>query len=335
MARFREVIQAQGMIIQETKHEMEQHKLTIQKNAQELNVMKDLLNRQDAMIIEQDLKLNKQDKDVKDLKVSAQKQDKEMRKLKKRILIMKKALITQDSKLRNLFPNSEDNLQEGNIGHEMELNTDLLRKYSFGDVDILDNEPVNNSSDASLLTVNSVNNMKEIFQNLSEDNSLRDMETKAVPNLIPKSDSSSGGFQGHESNTGVAFSAYLGHVVEHMAIGHTIKCDQVLINDRNTYSPYTGTFTVPETAVYFLTFQIDAYNKGDETVVKLVSNNRNIVDAVAWVTGTGHHVMTGNSAIIRLNSGDKVWLEIYNTNSVQLYSLPNYRFVTFSGYKLY
>ena len=109
----------------------------------------------------------------------------------------------------------------------------------------------------------------------------------------------------------------------------------VLINDGNAYSPYTGTFTVPETAVYFLTFHIDALTKDDITIVKLVVNNRNIVDAVSDITGTVNDEMAGNSAIIRLNSGEKVWLEIYANNNVELRSSSTYRYVTFSGFMLY
>ena len=53
---------------------------------------------------------------------------------------------------------------------------------------------------------------------------------------------------------GIAFSAYLSHNIAHLAPGHTLKCDQIIINDGNAYSQYTGVFTVPQTGVYLLTF---------------------------------------------------------------------------------
>lgn len=62
---------------------------------------------------------------------------------------------------------------------------------------------------------------------------------------------------------GVAFSAYLSHDLIHMGIGHTVKCDKVLLNEGNNYSPFTGVFTAPQTGVYLLTFSIAAYNNGD------------------------------------------------------------------------
>ena len=323
MARFREVLQSQGEIMQEAKDEIKLMKDTIQRQAQDMKVMKKKLKRREGIIIKQGLKLKGHEKDIKEIKLSAQKQDKEMTILKKQNLIMKQALMKQHSNIRELFPNTKEliNLQTDKLfktSNETELKQTRPTKDNFEDADIPDNE----------------DNTKMFSQDLIKDNSLRDMETKTVPNTKPRIDRRAG-FKRLINETGVAFSAYLSHVVYHMGIGHTIKCDQVLINDGNAYSPYTGTFTVPETAVYFLTFHIDASTNGDHTIVKLVVNNQNIVDADAQVTGAVHHAMGGNSAIIRLNSGDKVWLETYYINDVELFGLTTYRFTTFSGYLLY
>ena len=320
MARFREVIQSYGEIMQEAKHEIKHLKDTIQRQAQDMKVIKKKLNRQEGIIIEKGLKLESHNKDVKKLKLSVQNQEKQLTILKKEKLIMKKALMKHDIKAREDFPNI-NYLQKGKDLkplHKTELRVTRPTKDNFEDADIPNNE----------------DNTKMVSQDLTKDNSHRDMETKTVTNRKPPRDRSAG-FKRLINETGVAFSAYLGHEVTHMGIGHTIKCDQVLINDGNAYSPYTGTFIVPETAVYFLTFHIDASTNGDHTIVKLVVNNRNIVDADAWVTGAVHHVMGGNSAIIRLNSGDKVWLETYTINNVELFGSTTYRFTTFSGYLLY
>ena len=102
---------------------------------------------------------------------------------------------------------------------------------------------------------------------------------------------------------------------------------------RTAHSPKYG--TVPTTGVYFLAYHIDAYNPNNETVVKLVVNNRNIVDADIEPQGTTHDQASGNSAIIRLISGDQVWLQINARNNVQLYSKDTDRFTTFSGFMLY
>ena len=154
-------------------------------------------------------------------------------------------------------------------------------------------------------------------------------------NAIPSRDRRAG-LQGWLNETSIAFSAYLSHQSSNMAIGHTIKCNKVLLNDGNAYSPFTGTFTAPITGVYFLTYHISAWGTNDETIIKLVVNNRNIVDADAEPKGSpAHHANSGNSAIIRLNSGEKVWLEVYSNNNAMLSSAETYRFTTFSGYMLY
>ena len=133
---------------------------------------------------------------------------------------------------------------------------------------------------------------------------------------------------------GIAFSAYLGYIQNSLPSGHTIKCDNILLNDGNSYNHYTGVFHVPKTGVYLLTFFINSMLEDSYTFVQLVINGRNTVDAVTYPRSKTHDVMGGNSAIVRLNSGDSVWLEI-NHGTGQLQSNNDYRFVTFSGVLLY
>ena len=134
---------------------------------------------------------------------------------------------------------------------------------------------------------------------------------------------------------GVAFSTYLSKTLSHLGNGHTIKLDQVSLNDGNGYSVITGVFTAPQYGVYLLMFTIDVYGQDAKTEVRLVKNNVNIVDAIAWSTGQNHDVMGGNSAIIRLSQGEMVWLENYHQVDSQIMSNPGYVFTTFSGVLLY
>ena len=133
---------------------------------------------------------------------------------------------------------------------------------------------------------------------------------------------------------GVAFSAYLDHIIYHMGGGHTIKCNQVLLNDGNHYNSFTGIFTVPETGVYLLTFNFGVQTINDVTEVRLVVNNREIVDAAGEVTVTSQRSSSSNTAIIKLNQGESVWLESIVTDS-EVVSGPSYRWTTFSGVLLY
>ena len=133
---------------------------------------------------------------------------------------------------------------------------------------------------------------------------------------------------------GVAFSAYLDHHIQHMGAGHTIKCNQVLLNDGNYYNSFTGTFTVPQTGVYLLTFSFGIQYTNHWTEVRLVVNNREIVDAVGTVLGTFQRSSSANTAIIRLNQGESVWLENI-ANDSEVISEQGYRWTTFSGVLLY
>ena len=114
-----------------------------------------------------------------------------------------------------------------------------------------------------------------------------------------------------------------------------LKCQQVLLNDRNSYSPFTGEFTAPISGVYLLTFTIAVNDLNSRTFVKLVKNNANMVDAGVQSLGSSNHdEMGGNTAILRLDQGDAVWLKNDRAEG-EAPSYIAYRFTTFSGVLLY
>ena len=119
-----------------------------------------------------------------------------------------------------------------------------------------------------------------------------------------------------------------------MGAGHTIKCNQFFLNDGGHYNTFTGIFTVPQTGVYLLTFSFGVEHINDWTDVRLVVNNREIVDATGQVLGSVQRLTSGNTAIIKLNKGESVWLENINNDS-ELMSGTFYRRTTFSGALLY
>ena len=132
----------------------------------------------------------------------------------------------------------------------------------------------------------------------------------------------------------VAFSTYRDNSIQHMGQGHHIICNQVLLNDGNHYNSFTGTFTIPQTGVYLLTFSFVVQSINDVTEVRLVVNNREIVDAVGQVLGKFQRSSSANTAIIRLNQGESVWLETLRQDS-EVISGQGYRWTTFSGVLLY
>ena len=80
--------------------------------------------------------------------------------------------------------------------------------------------------------------------------------------------------------------------------------------------------TVPSTGIWLLTYTIASYQHGYHIKVRLVVDNRHIVDAVA-------DDMAGNTAIIRLNAGESVWLEVFGNTNGELSKDSTSRLVTF------
>ena len=151
----------------------------------------------------------------------------------------------------------------------------------------------------------------------------------AVPNIVRESRIS--------PSTNVAFSAYLDHNLLHLTSGYLIKCNKALLNVGNVYNTITGLFTVPQTGVYLLTFTINTRGGATaaRTFVKLVSNNRNIIDAVSNLPAYGDDQMGGNTAIVQLSAGESVWLEVFATTTGELQSDETFRYVSFSGVLLF
>ena len=175
-----------------------------------------------------------------------------------------------------------------------------------------------------------INDQASRNQNPGDTRKITDNSFHAIPSTKPKFTKRALG-----AGNKIAFSAYLSHDVVHMGPGYTIKCDKVLLNDGNSYSSFTGAFTAPISGVYLLTFNINAWASNHPTWAKLVKNGINIVDAGAVPTGNGHDVMGGNTAIVRLNQGDAVWLETFYHSDSEIHSVETFRLTTFSGILLY
>ena len=137
----------------------------------------------------------------------------------------------------------------------------------------------------------------------------------------------------HANTSHIAFSTYLGHYILHAAPGHTIKCDQIFLNDGNGYNSHTEIFTARVTGVYLFTFSIAVYDHGRWVGVKLVVDNRNIVDAAVGTDSTyDGHKMVWNTAILQLNENESVWLEAYASPGGELAGSSTSRMTTFSGF---
>ena len=288
--------------IQEKKRDYQQEKIGQMEN--EIDNLKQTVSSQSQMI--DDLKNSKAEV-KKEMKSKIHQQEEEIRSLK------------QDTELLVNIVKDMDAVDEQSQGEHSQRKTSSETVDNIGVL----NDTITDKQ--NIMTMKTFGNKESVEQsqkinnfkgNLSKRKSV--VETRMTKRQI----------------TGeIAFSAYLSHDIPHLAPGHTLKCDQIIINDGNAYSPYTGVFTVPTTGVYLLTFNFDVYHSNRWEAIKLVVNNRNIVDAVA--TGFTGNNMGGNTAIIKLIQGETVWLESYGSNDGEVFSTTAYKRTTFSGVLLY
>ncbi|KAH3835170.1 hypothetical protein DPMN_108517 [Dreissena polymorpha] len=169
------------------------------------------------------------------------------------------------------------------------------------------------------------NNFKNNTGNVIDTHVLQDqMQTQKVRRIRSK-----------RSTAGqVAFSAYLSHPIDPLPSGQVIKCDQTLLNDGAGYNRFTGIFTAPVSGVYLLSFSINSYR---ETHVKLLVDGANTADVVSdpYQTMTEFEIMTSNTILVKLSSGQSVWMEEYHNGNGMVTAFDEYRLVTFAGVLLY
>ena len=132
----------------------------------------------------------------------------------------------------------------------------------------------------------------------------------------------------------VAFSVYLSKHT-HYVTGQTVRYDQILTNHGNGYNAFTGVFSVPLTGTYLLTFAIATDQRYSHICVRLVDNNNYLADACADPGTTTHIDTAGNTVIVALTVGHRVWVEVYDTSNGLMYGTPTHRHATFSGVFLF
>ena len=131
----------------------------------------------------------------------------------------------------------------------------------------------------------------------------------------------------------MAFTAYLDKTLTHLGINHVIPFDKVLLNEGNGLNTNTGIFHCSQSGVYLFSLTIESHNKG-AIVAKLVVDGNNQLDIVTDGSG-GHYQTAGATAIVRLTSGQSVWVATYQNNDVTLFDRDIFRYTSFSGVLLF
>ena len=132
----------------------------------------------------------------------------------------------------------------------------------------------------------------------------------------------------------VAFSARLDHALTHVGIGQVIHFETILLNEGSGYDPTTGHFTAPAPGVYqFSYFVAHNTNPPSQTWARLMAKGHVVNAAVADAMHTGIDIQGGNVGIVRLQKGDKAWIESWWQSDAVLNA--GYHFSTFSGVLIY
>jgi len=128
----------------------------------------------------------------------------------------------------------------------------------------------------------------------------------------------------------VAFYAYLNRDGT-VHVNHTLIFVDVITNKGQTYDPLTGVFTCTVSGIYVFSQNIEA-SKNNFISTRIRKNG--IVYSFIEAIGTSHWEATGyNSAILEVNRGDRVWVEVFGVSSD--IPIPYKPYVSFSGFLLY
>ena len=130
-----------------------------------------------------------------------------------------------------------------------------------------------------------------------------------------------------ESVTSYAFTAFLDKVITNPVPGRPIKFNRVLSNEGQVYSVNTGTFSCPQDGLYQFSFNIESDSPG-HTVFQLVVDGYSVLSSVI-----GQYQNGGNSAVLRLKTGNEVWVALHGGNAT-IWNSDQYRYSSFTGVAL-
>ena len=133
--------------------------------------------------------------------------------------------------------------------------------------------------------------------------------------------------------TRVAFTAYIDKTISHLGINHIVPFDKVLLNEGNAFNTYTGIFHCTQSGVYLFSFTIESDSDGI-IAAKLVIDGNNQLD-VATDGGSVSFQTASNTAIVRVVSGQSVWVAIYAINDRTLFGTNIFHYTSFSGVLLF
>lgn len=134
------------------------------------------------------------------------------------------------------------------------------------------------------------------------------------------------------SSSKLAFTAALGASRGPFQQNTPVKYQKIISNIGSGYNPATGMFTAMVRGVYYFRFTMYNNNSGQpNSVVSLIKNSQHLV--TTWdTTGNDNHDSASNAAVVQLEAGDSVFVQLY-ANRLIYDDSNNYN--TFSGFLLF
>ncbi len=128
----------------------------------------------------------------------------------------------------------------------------------------------------------------------------------------------------------IAFSAVRNMVISGRA-GTVMAFEDVMTNVGDTYDPVTGKFTCTVAGTYYFSFNIQRQSTSLNPHMSMRKNGEIVVSVYNNALGSRDQV--SNSAIIQLQVGDKVWIELSSSSNGALGD--TWRYNSFSGFLLF
>ena len=122
-----------------------------------------------------------------------------------------------------------------------------------------------------------------------------------------------------------------------LTTGATVVFQHELIDDGNGYNPSTGIYTVPVTGRYQIIYSIGQGTQASTSQYWLMVNNQTTPISSLYLYNQNTNVVkrgTG-SAMVNLNSGDRVYLKANSISGTNYLYCYNYSDCKFSGFLLY
>ncbi|XP_048384196.1 complement C1q tumor necrosis factor-related protein 3-like isoform X1 [Stegostoma tigrinum] len=142
------------------------------------------------------------------------------------------------------------------------------------------------------------------------------------------------GIKGEKGQAGIPSElkvAFMASMATHFTNQNSgIIFSSVETNVGSYFDVMTGRFTAPITGVYFFIFNMMKHEDVEETSVYLMHNG-NVVISMYSSESKGKHDTSGNSGVLKLQTGDEVWLRMGNG---ALHG-DHQRHCTFSGFLLF